>query len=80
MPPALGSKIIVFRTVSEGPILILQLCLVALVAIALGLLCGRVTSNAELGVAVAGAWIQFAQVVAASSRHGRFAEFQGGDS
>lgn len=69
MPPALGSKIIVFRTVSGGPILILQLCLVALVAIALGLLCGRVTSNAELEVAVAEAWIQFAQVVAASRRH-----------
>ncbi|KAL8746872.1 MAG: hypothetical protein Q9190_001165 [Brigantiaea leucoxantha] len=62
----LGSNIIVFRVVFEGVALFLQLCLVALVAIFLGLLSGRLSSNTDTGVAVATLSIQFAQIVRAS--------------
>ena len=74
-----GPKIIVFRTTWDGPVAMLHICLVAFVAVALGFLCGCMTSNAELGVAVAAAWIQFVQIIALSRQHQGFMNVHGGD-
>lgn len=70
-PPAsvaVGSKLIVFR-VSFGDLRNrLEVCGIAAIGCSMGVLAGLTTGKMDLGVAVAAAWLQFAQLVWARQR------------
>ena len=68
-----GADIIIFRLRFERARTAFQLGMIALVAFGLGLGVGMATGNAELGVAVAAALIQFAQIVLMTGRGRKWA-------
>ena len=68
-----GADVIVFRLRFEKARIALQVSLIALVAVGAGFGTGWISGNAELGVAVAAAWIQFAQITLAMGRGRKWA-------
>ena len=68
----MGADVIVFRLRFEKARIALQVSLIALVAVGAGFGTGWISGNAELGVAVAAAWIQFAQITLAMGRGRRW--------
>ena len=71
LPPEsvkIGSKVIVFHASCQGVRMGLELCAIALIGLLFGCLAGFITGEAGAGVAVAAAWLQFAQLYQFSRR------------
>ena len=57
-----GSKVIVFRTAYDYLQKVLKLCMVAAIGLFLGCLAGLAARKVDVGIAVAAAWLQLAQL------------------
>ncbi len=64
----IGSKVIVFHASCQGVRKGLELCAIALVGLLIGCLAGFAAGGADVGIAAAAAWLQFAQLYQFSRR------------